>query len=536
MIVIQTLYGMEENISIATSLQSKLEDTLLQSLAQLGKELTPAKLKNELKKASAPAKFSFYEKFIAARLAKIAHMACEHPKKFTVLSLVLRELLQTPLENKKSIKLEQTPNKSSPHYPSDFVQQLTCVKKTALNTVVDKITCVVCSSDNKTVFIGDDNGTIRIWNISDFLNPFLIQTFFNETLSPSSCIYSLILTTNNNTLFSLSSINIKIRDVSNPNDPTLIAIFDQSENGQHSSLAMAMSSDDKILFSGSSNSTIKIWEISDLEKPKLIRTINESNNNRRESLLRLNLSADDKTLFSVSKFNSSINIWNIADLKNPKLLKTLNLHSNKPLYAFAISTDAKTLFHTYQDGFKIIDISNPTKPKNIQSKIKNNIEINYLELSTDNKTLFIGSRFSAIQMWNVSNAKKPKLLDTKDTLSNAISMIKFSPNNRLLFYKGENKNLTIAHYPDLFVPTLADYLTQLPSSSLGILQYFFIKEIINHKKQQIQKGSQHTNPLAITHPFLKELFKQFPRELRAQMGHKKYVTFTTPLYNIQARR
>ncbi len=521
----------KEEVSNNNAADTKQPDkTLMQCLAQLGEELNAEKLKNELTLATAPAKFSFYEKFIAARLAKIAHMACEHPKKFTVLSLVLRELLQTDGNDSKETKLEKITSKLSPNYPSDFVHQLTSVKKTALNTVFGKITCVVCSSDNKTLFIGDNDETIQIWSISNFLSPFLIKTFKNTLLTIQHCILnSLTLTTNNNTLFSSSPTHITIWDVSNLNNPTLITTFDQSINEQ---TCLTMSTDDKILLSGSSSSTIKIWDINDLKKPKLISTINESNNGHNGQIKYLTLTAGNKTLFAELWFQNTIIVWNIADPKRPQPLKKIIIPGNS-YYAVAISTDAKTLFFTYEDGFRIMNISNPNKPKNIGRKIKDDSQIsqiNYLELSTDNKRLFVGSRANAIKIWNVSNPKKPILLDTKDTLSDAISMIKSSPNNRLLFYQGENKNLKIAHYPDLFVPTLADYLTQLPSSSHGILKYFFIKEIVNHKNQQIQKGSQHNNPLAITNPLLTTLFKALPRELKLEMVQKKYVTFTTPLY------
>ncbi len=546
-------YAMESNfpkeeISNNNVTQAQPSETLVERLAQLGKELNVDALKNEFYLASTPEKFFFHEKFIAARLAQIAQLASKNPYKMEGIKQILRELLQTAHDNKNDnaqTKLEQTTKGNKPpSHPACFVRELTTVKRALIKTNLAKISQVLCSSDNKTVFIGTDfvgadNDAIQIWNISNLPNPSLIKSLHNPIKDDEQGhISSLALTADNKTLFSTSTTNnnINIWNVSDLDNAALITTINTSIEG-HVALVrcLALSTDNKILCSGSADHTIKIWDIINPRKPKLITTIDGSNHGHTGWVTHLKLSADNKTLFSLSTWDKTIKIWNIADPKKPKLLKTFNFPWESYLDALAISTDATTLFHTYGNAFRIIDISNLNKPKNIHRNVEygdptDNSPINYLGLSADNKTLFVGSIANSIKMLNVSDPKKPILLGTKDTLTDAINILALSQDNKLLFYKENDHILKIANFPDLFVPGIANYLTQLPNNSQGILEYFFIKEIINHKKTQIQKGSPHTNPLVITHPLLKELFDQLPNELKCEMIRKKYVTFTKPVY------
>ena len=533
-----------EEISNNNVTQAKPTETLVERLALLGNELNVDTLKNEFNLASTPEKFFFHEKFIAARLAQIAQLASKNPYKIENLKQILRELLQTAHYNKNDnaqTKLEQTTkgNKPAPSHPAGFVRDLTTVKRTSINTGLAKISHVLSSSDNKTLFIGTnfvgaDNDTIQIWNISNLSNPSLIKSLHNPIKDEEEGrIFSLALTADNKTLFSTSTIsnNINIWNVSDLDNAALITTIDTSIKG-HVALVrcLALSSDNKILYSGSADQTIKIWDIINPGKPKLIATIDKSNHGHTGWVTDLILNADNKTLISASSWDKTIKVWNITDPKKPELLKTFDVPGDQYLDGLAISTDANTLFHTYQDGFRIINISNLSKPTTIQRKVETNSPINYLALSADNTTLFVGSIANSIKMLNVSDPKKPILLETKDTLPDAIDILGLSQDNKLLFYKESDHILKIANFPDLFVPGIANYLTQLPNSSQGMLEYFFITEIMNHKKQQIQKGSPHTNPLVITHPFLKELFDQLPKELKDEMVHKKYVTFIKPIY------
>ena len=77
---------------------------------------------------------------------------------------------------------------------------------------------------------------------------------------------------------------------------------------------------------------------------------------------------------------------------------------------------------------------------------------------------------------------------------------------------------------------LKKYFKQLPTSYDGMLEFFFIRELIAHKQNQLTKGCSAAKPLVITDSLLIELFNQLPKELQQELIEKKYVTFTRQTY------
>ncbi len=547
----QTSYAMESNfpkeeVSNNNAADSKPDETLVQCLAQLGEELNAQKLKNELKLATAPAKFSFHEKFIAARLAKIAHRACEHPKKFTVLRLVLRELLQTPLDNNNGIKeteLEKTNDEPLKKHPSSFITELTAAQKPiSTNKINDnsRFFCVL-NSNSKTLFTANGND-ITIWDVSNAANPVLITS---KKISQQG--NGLALSSDDKTLFVHLSCTTEIWNVSDLHNPNKISTITEIStiNASPYLASLALSSDNKTLFLGLNKLqkfTVNIWNVADLKNPKILTTINYLLEDNDTPVSKLSLSSDNKTLFYNTNYH--LHIYTIADLENPKIVTRLQIGDNNDgVYTYLLSSDNKKLFVKNWESFRIWNISDLNNPiplaKIDQSQWVQNA-FDYFALTSDEKRLFSSGTDYAIKQWNVSDPSNPILIETKNIHTNFSNPLVLSKDDKMLVSTSSTtkqmlrcaENFNIWDCSQIYVPTLKNYFAQLPQSTQGIIEYFFINEIITHKKNQIKSGcaTSATKPLILTDSLLIEVFDQLPKELQEEMVHKKYVTFTKPIF------
>ena len=179
------------------------------------------------------------------------------------------------------------------------------------------------SGDGQTLFSGNIDGIIKIWQVSTGKE---LRTF---TGYPNYPVSSLAISRDGQTLFSASCDGaIKIWQVS-----TGKVLYTLTTGYSKDVWALAISRDGQTLFSGSVDGVIKIWQVS---TGKELRTFTGYPNH---PVFSLAISGDGQTLFSASR-DGAIKIWQVS---TGQQLRTLTGHS-ECVYALAISGNEQTLF------------------------------------------------------------------------------------------------------------------------------------------------------------------------------------------------
>ena len=202
-------------------------------------------------------------------------------------------------------------------------------------------------------------------------------------------------------------------------------------------LSVALSPDESMLASGSSDHTVRLW---DVRKRKLIATLGEIEvdadtvnteifpeplNRKNVIMTKDNVGAihslaftpDGKTLIAGNK--KQIVLWNILSTKRTL---SVTLKSNNT------ATEYITTVHNYKDD-------STTKPNNIQIGNPNNVKfrqtsISTFDLSPDGRTLAVGSPMGGIVLLDIPtfNVKKTYIDRTREWISD----LSFNPDGSLL--------------------------------------------------------------------------------------------------------
>ena len=180
--------------------------------------------------------------------------------------------------------------------------------------------------------------------------------------------------------------------------------------------AIALTQDGQTLVSSGLN-TIKIWN---LKTRQLKNNIKDAH---ADKITTLAISPNDEILVSGST-DKTIKIW---DLKNSKLLKDILGH-NGQLNTVAISPDGQTLVSVGSD--KLMKLWNIQTGSRILTRLPDKeSEVNALAFSRDGETLFTGSSDGTIRLWDPSTLTRRQTLQGHTQAVNAIAI---SPDNQIL--------------------------------------------------------------------------------------------------------
>ncbi|MEH2385734.1 MAG: hypothetical protein V7K14_08075 [Nostoc sp.] len=270
---------------------------------------------------------------------------------------------------------------------------------------------VAFSPDGKTLASGNDDKTIKLWDVKTGAQ---IRTLQGH----SGLVYSVAFSPDGKILASGSSDNtIKLWDV------TTGAQIHTIQAHSDSLRSVAFSPDGKTLASGSSDNTIKLW---DVKTGAQIRTLPHS-----QWVWSVAFSPDGKTLASGS-YDNTIKLW---DVKTGAQIRTLP-HSHW-VWSVAFSPDGKTLASGSQDNIiKLWDVTTGVQIHTIQA---HSDLVTSVAFSPDGKTLASAS-YRDIKLWDVGTARE---IYTLLGHSSYVSSVAFSPDGQILASGSDDKTIKI---------------------------------------------------------------------------------------------
>ncbi|HET9591097.1 MAG TPA: hypothetical protein VFO91_20090 [Anaerolineales bacterium] len=215
--------------------------------------------------------------------------------------------------------------------------------------------------------------------------------------------------------------------LANLNSPNLIRFLDAHRGAVNS---VALSSDGRLMASGSDDDTIILWDVSNPGSPV---QLGDPVSAHAEGVSTVAFSPDSQMLASGSL--REIILWDISDPASPEQLgKPFSGHT-RFVEDLAFSSDGRMLVSGSNDATIILwNISDPGSPVQIGEPLAAHREaVTSLALSPDDEMLASGSEDDTIILWDISDPNAPEQLgDPLSEHSDDVESVAFHPEGRIL--------------------------------------------------------------------------------------------------------
>jgi WD40 repeat protein len=188
------------------------------------------------------------------------------------------------------------------------------------------------SSDGRTLALGSDNRTVRLWDLVDRAHP---KPLGGPLTGHGGSVKGLAFSPDGRTLASAGSTDASVRlwDLGDRAHPK--ALGEPLRGYDDSVLTVAFSPSGRVLATGGGDATVRLWDVSDRAHPKLL---GEPLRGHTKAINDVVFSPDGTTLASGSD-DATVRFWDLTDPAHPGPLGEPARSAPKPVNTVAFSPD-----------------------------------------------------------------------------------------------------------------------------------------------------------------------------------------------------
>ena len=280
---------------------------------------------------------------------------------------------------------------------------------------------VAFSRDGRVLVIGESDGTVLLWDITDPTRP--------RPLSPSlagstAAVRSVAFSPDGHTLASGGlDGTVRLWDVADPARPRPLGHSMTGTTGSSAVDSVAFSPDGRTLASGGLDGTIRLWDVTDPAHP-----LGPSLADSTATVRSVAFSPDGRTLAS-GGLDGTVQLWDVADPAHPRPLGPSLAGTTATVQSVAFTPDGRTLASGGLDGI----IRLWSLPQTILAG--GAAAVDSAAFSPDGRILASGDSGGQVRLWDVADPAHPRPLGpilTGGPGGGAVNSVAFSPDGRIL--------------------------------------------------------------------------------------------------------
>ncbi|MDR0407978.1 MAG: hypothetical protein LBH45_03560 [Campylobacteraceae bacterium] len=286
------------------------------------------------------------------------------------------------------------------NYTLSVYSQSKCGNSNKISLIVDRGNKVLCdistyyakgatlSNDNKIIYIADGRSGLKIINITDSANPYIVSSV--DTYDANH----IVLSADNKIAFMADGrYGLKVIDISNSSNPIIIGSI-QTIYAQK----IILSHDNTKAYIADGSGGLKIINITNPSNPTLISSIDTY------SIYDIALSKDGTKIYAASGF-SGLRTIDVSISANPVYVNSL-----KTTYARGVTviSDSVIYIADSSDGLKIVDVSDAAN-SNITGSLKTSNAYK-VAISPNNQKVFLADGGGGLKTIDASDSVQPYLI------------------------------------------------------------------------------------------------------------------------------
>ena len=273
------------------------------------------------------------------------------------------------------------------------------------------------SPDGHTLARGNDDGSIRLWDVADPAHPSPLGPSLTTGTVP---VQSVAFRPGGHTLASGSlDGTVRLWDVADPAHPSPLG--PSLTTGTVPVQSVAFSPSGHTLASGDHDGTVRLWDVADPAHPRLIVPILTGGG----VVKSVAFSPGGHTLASGS-LDGTIRLWDIADPAQPSPLGQRLSGGTGAVVAVAFSPGGHTLASGSLDG----TIRLWSLPRTVLTGVSGAVKS--VAFSPGGHTLASGNSGDTVQLWDVADPTHPSPLGPILTGGGVVNSVAFSPGGHTL--------------------------------------------------------------------------------------------------------
>jgi WD40 repeat protein/transcriptional regulator with XRE-family HTH domain len=196
------------------------------------------------------------------------------------------------------------------------------------------------SPDHKLLATSGDDGTVRLWSVTEPAHPRLVATMDDS----GTYVFSVAFSPDGRTLAAASADDLtSLWNISRPDHPTRIG--KPLEGPASYAISVAFSPDGHTLAVGSADKTVRLWNVTDLARPvRLGRPLTGPGG----YVYSVAFSPDGKTM-AIGATDGTVWLWQVSDPARPRLVAALTGPAEQ-VWSVAFSPSGATLAAASNDG------------------------------------------------------------------------------------------------------------------------------------------------------------------------------------------